>query len=86
MPHLPVDGCGVMACCVWQLQWGIESVPVVNLKADPAEVVMRQTFRLEVGPRLDPALLIDPLRVRDVVDGAKYRARLSPRSASVMRW
>eukprot|EP00974_Lingulodinium_polyedra_P024481 2369494-Lingulodinium_polyedra.AAC.1 len=72
----PVSCCRVIICGIWQIQGCIWCIPVLHAEADPGEVVLREALRLEVRARLDPALLIDPLRVRDVVYRAEYGARL----------
>ena len=71
----PWRSCGVVVGAVGKVQRRVRRVPVLDAQADPRELVLRQALRLQVRTRLDPALLVDPLRVRYVVHGAEDGAR-----------
>ena len=72
----PVRCCRVIVCGIWKIQGCIWGIPVLHAEADPGEVILREALRLKVRARLDPGLLVDPRRVRDVVYQAEDGARL----------
>ena len=68
-------------CCIiigqkWKLQWAVWWVHIAHVQLQPDKVVLGQILGLQVGPRLDPFLLVDPVRVNDEGARAKNGARL----------